>query len=109
MDFEEKIFYMITILPFAAVLVLVIVGIPIRMLKNRFAPVKTGKAVVIDKHKIETVSQYSGNGKQERYVVVFSVEGKKKSFYVSSFSYGGYRLKEKGVLKYKGDTLIDFK
>ena len=43
------------------------------------------------------------------YLIVFSVDGKKKSFYVSQFSYGGYRVNEKGVLKYKGDKLIEFK
>ena len=54
-------------------------------------------------------TKYSGNGKSEKYVIVFSVGGKKKSFYVSQFSYNGYRINEKGTLKYKGDKLIDFK
>ena len=80
----------------------------LRFITNRHAPVKTVKATVIDKRIIETFSKYSGNGKQERYVVVFSVDGKKRSFYVSQFSYGGYRLKEKGTLKYKGNKLISF-
>lgn len=75
---------------------------------NKHAPTKTVKATVIDKQIIETFSKYSGNGKQEKYVVVFSAEGKKKSFYVSQFSYGGYRINEKGTLKYKGDRLISF-
>ena len=38
----------------------------------------------------------------------FSVGEKKKSFYVSQFSYGGYRVGEKGTLKHKGDRLIGF-
>ena len=80
----------------------------IKTIKNKYASVKTVKAVVVDKHKIETFSKYSGNGKNEKYVVVFSVNGKKKSFYVSQFSYGGYRINEKGMLKYKGDNLIGF-
>ena len=80
-----------------------------RVLKNLLAPVRTVKAVVVDKHKIEGFSKYSGNGKSEKYVIVFSVHGKKKSFYVSQFSYGGYRVKEKGTLTYKGDRLIEFK
>ena len=88
--------------------VLVIVRIIIKTIKNKYASVKTVKAVVIDKHKIETFSKYSGNGKNEKYVVVFSVNGKKKSFYVSQFSYGGYKINEKGKLKYKGDNLIGF-
>lgn len=78
-------------------------------LKSKYGPVKTVEAVVVDKHIIETFSKYSGNGKHEKYVIVFSVNGKKKSFYVSQFSYGGYRVNEEGRLTYKGDKLIDFK
>ena len=48
-------------------------------------------------------------GKSEKHVIVFSVGGKKKSFYVSQFSYNGYRVNERGTLKYKGDKLIEFK
>lgn len=80
----------------------------VRLVRNRFAPIKTVKAVVIDKNIVETISKYSGNGKSKKYVIVFSIDGKKKSFYVSQFSYNGYRLNEKGTLKYKGDKLIEF-
>ncbi len=88
---------------------LAMVSFLIRTIKNRYAPTKTVKAVVIDKNKIETFSKYSGNGKAEKYVIVFSANGKKKSFYVSQFSYNGYRINEKGTLKYKGDKLIEFR
>ena len=93
---------------FIGVGALAMVSILIRTIKNRYAPIKTVKAVVIDKNKIETFSKYSGNGKAEKYVIVFSVNGKKKSFYVSPFSYDGYRVDEKGMLKYKGDRIIGF-
>ena len=93
---------------FIVVWVLVIIRIIIKTIKNKYAPIQTVRAVVVDKQKIETFSKYSGNGKSEKYVVVFSVSGKKKSFYVSQFSYGGYRIKEQGILKYRGDTLIGF-
>lgn len=75
---------------------------------SRFAPVQSVKAEVIDKHITKTFSRYAGNGYREKYVIVFSVGGKKKSFYVSQFSYGGYRVGEKGTLKHKGDRLIGF-
>ena len=94
---------------FIGVGALAMVSILIRTIKNRYAPIKTVKAVVIDKNKIETFSKYSGNGKAEKYVIVFSANGKKKSFYVSQFSYNGYRINEKGTLKYKGDKLIEFR
>ena len=84
-------------------------SIIVRTIKNRYAPIKKVKAVIIDKNKIESFSKYSGNGKAEKYVIVFSVNGKKKSFYVSQFSYNGYKVNEKGILKYKGNKLISFK
>ena len=35
-------------------------------------------------------------------------DGKRLPFYVSEFSYSGYRLKEKGTLTYRGDRLLKF-
>ena len=79
-----------------------------KAIKSKYGPTKTVNAVVIDKHIIESFSKYAGNGKKEKYVVVFSVDGKKKAFYVSQLSYGGYRSNEKGKLTYKGERLISF-
>ena len=84
-------------------------SIIVRTIKNRYAPIKKVKAVIIGKNKIESFSKYSGSGQTEKYVIVFSVNGKKKSFYVSQFSYNGYKVNEKGTLKYKGNKLISFK
>ncbi len=87
---------------------LAMVRLLIKGIRNKYAPVKTVKAMVLDKHITETFSKYSGNSKREKYVVVFSVNGRKKAFYVSQFSYSGYRANEKGTLTYKGDKLIRF-
>ena len=105
----ENISNIVIVSLFMGVGALALVSVLVKAVKNRYAPIKTVKAVVIDKNKVETFSKYSGNGKSEKYVIVFSVNGKKKSFYVSQFSYNGYRINEKGTLKYKGDKLIDFK
>ena len=105
----ENISNIIIISLFVGVGALAVVSLLVKAVQNHCAPIKTVKAVVIDKNKVETFSKYSGNGKAEKYVIVFSVGGKKKSFYVSQFSYNGYRINEKGILKYKGDKLIDFK
>ena len=105
----ENISNIVIISLFLGVGVLAVVSHLVKAVKNRCAQIKTVKAVVVDKNKVETFSKYSGNGKSEKYVIVFSVGGKKKSFYVSQFSYNGYRINEKGTLKYKGDKLIDFK
>ena len=105
----ENISNVIIISLFLGVGALAVVSLLVKAVKNRYAPIKTVKAVVIDKNKVEAFSKYSGNGMSEKYVIVFSVEGKKKSFYVSQFSYNGYRVNERGTLKYKGDKLIEFK
>jgi len=105
----EKYVGIILSLPFMIAFSAAIIHLVIKITRDHHAQIKTVPAVVIDKHKIEIVSKYSGTGKQTKYVVVFSVNGKKKSFYVSSFSYNGYRVKEKGRLTYQGDRLIDFK
>ena len=104
----ENISNIVIISLFIGIGALAMVSIIVRTIKNRYAPIKTVKAVIIGKNKVETFSKYSGTGKHEKYVVVFSVDGKKKSFYVSQLSYSGYRVNEKGTLKYKGDKLIAF-
>ena len=105
----ENIASIVVLSLFVGISVFAFVSLLVKLIKNRVAPVRTVKAVVLDKQKVEIFSKYSGTGKREKYVIVFSVDGKKKSFYVSQFSYGGYRLNEKGTLKYQGDKLIDFK
>ena len=105
----ENISNIVIISLFMGVGALALVSVLVKAVKNRYAPIKTVKAVVINKNKVETFSKYSGTGKSEKYVIVFSVNGKKKSFYVSQFSYNGYRVNERGTLKYKGDKLIEFK
>ena len=105
----ENISNIVIVSLFMGVGALALVSLLVKAIKNRYAPIKTVKAVIIEKNKVEAFSKYSGTGKSEKYVIVFSVEGKKKSFYVSQFSYNGYRVNEKGTLKYKGDKLIEFK
>ncbi len=92
---------------FAIVLFLVCWGLIVaRLLKNRYASAKRVKAEVVDKFKEQIVTKH---GITERYVVVFSAGGKRLAFDVSEFSFGGYRIEEKGTLEYKGNKIIDFK
>ena len=78
-----------------------------RLLRSRFGSVKTVEAEVVGKQTVEQFSKYGG--KKVRYVVSFLVDGRKKSFYVSEFSYNGYRKGERGQLTYRGDRLIEFR
>lgn len=86
----------------------IVVMYVIRKGKNLFAPVTIVEATVVHKQKVETFSKYSGNGKHVKYAVTFLAKNKRLSFYVSSLSYGGYKVGESGTLTYKGDRLIDF-
>ncbi len=79
-------------------------------LRNRYAKVKTVNAQVVDKFKADKFSKiYGSAARTPQYYVVFQIGSKKKSFRVSEFSCGGYRIGERGTLKYKGDKLVDFK
>ena len=87
---------------------LVMVRIFAKVLKGRFGKPVTVSAEVVGKQTVEFFAKYAPGSKRVRYVVNFLVKGKKKSFYVSEFSYNGYRKGEKGKLTYQGDRLIDF-
>ena len=89
--------------------VLIFLYVIIRHLTDKYGKVKTVEAVVIHKSKMEPFSKVKSSGMGTRCYVVFQVNGKKISFRVSEFSYNGYRIGEKGTLKYKGERLIDFK
>lgn len=76
---------------------------------NRKRPPKKVKATVVDKYKIDTATKIKGSlASPTRFVVVFDIEGKIRSLFVSEFSYGGYRKGEKGTLKYRGRQVVDF-
>lgn len=94
---------------YIALALVVTVPLAVKIVRNIFAPVTTTKATVVHKQTVESFSKYSGTGKHVKYAVTFSVNGKKRSFYVSEFSYHGYRKGETGTLTYKGDRLINFR
>ena len=88
--------------------VLIFLYVIIRHLTDKYGKVKSVEAVVIHKSKMEPFSKVKSSGMGTRCYVVFQVNGKKLSFRVSEFSYNGYRIGEKGTLKYKGERLVDF-
>ena len=87
-----------------------VVAVPLvmKLVKNVFAPTIIANATVVHKQTVKTFSKYSGTGTHTKYVVTFSVNGKNRSFYVSAFSYKGYKMGDTGTLTYKGDKLIGF-
>ena len=83
-------------------------AIAYRLLRSHFGKPVTVSAEIVHKQTVEFYSKTAPGGKRIRYSVTFLANGKKKSFYVSEFSYNGYRKGEKGTLTYQGDRLIDF-
>lgn len=85
------------------------VKVIVRLVKSRYGKVIRVRAKVIEKFKTETFTKYKGNGKDEQCRIIFEVDGKRRSFRVSEFSYNnGYRVGKEGTLTYQGDRLIDF-
>ncbi len=85
------------------------VKVMVRWVKSRYGKVTRVRAKVIEKFKTETFTKYKGNGKHEQCRIIFEVEGKRRSFPVSEFSYeNGYKVGKEGTLTYQGDRLIDF-
>ena len=76
--------------------------------RKRLAKVKKVKAQLVEKYTYDVVSKTNPNAKC--YTLVFETEkGKKLSFNVPEFSYGGYKVKKRGTLKYKGDMILEFR
>ena len=92
-----------------AVLAFVYLGVIIfRGLRNKYGRIKTVKATVCHKQTVEGFSKYAGNGKATLYSVTFDTGKKRLSFDVPEFSYHGYRVGERGTLKYRGSWIVDF-
>ena len=80
----------------------------IRLARRKYGRTKTAQATVINKQVVEHFSRYSGTGTRKTYHVTFLVNGKRKVFDLSEFSYNGFKIGESGTIKYKGTRLIDF-
>lgn len=91
-----------------AVTIIWFVAMLVWFFNRQYGKAKTVKATVVNKQVTESFSKYSVSGKSKQYYVTFLVNGKRRSFKVSEFSYNGYHKGETGILKYKGDRLIDF-
>lgn len=78
-----------------------------KVIKNKYSPVKTVKAKVIDKYKVTGIKR-AGVFSTARCFVVFLVGEKKMLFPVSEFSFAHYKVCQKGTLKYKGNKIIEF-
>ena len=104
----EEIFKIFIGIPFVLFLAFLFIAPIVRIIYTSLQSKKTVKATIVEKHISERVSKYAGDGRPKTCIVVFSIEGKTKSFQVSEFSYDGYQVNDTGMLTYKGNRLIKF-
>ena len=98
-------------LVFALIGVIIGIGIIIRVIMNICSKEKSIKAIVVDKQSYDKQIYRKSQAPLTRkeYVITFLCGNKKKYFNVSEFSYGNYQVNQKGILKYKGNRIVDFK
>ena len=90
--------------------IVIIVGLLLLIISKKFSNEKEVEAKVINKQYYQSrLARKAENFcDEDSYVVTFLAEDKKLSFYVSEYSYDGYRINQKGTLRYKGTMLIEF-
>ena len=87
------------------------IGIFARIITYCFSKEKCINATVLDK-QIYDKRIYRKNQApftQKVYVKTFLCGNKTKNFNVSELSFENYKVNQKGILKYKGNRIIDFK
>ena len=104
----NELFKILIGIPFMVFLAFLLIAPIVRIIYTSLQSEKTVKATVVEKHISEHVSKYAGTGKPKQCMVVFSIDGKRKGFQVSEFSYDGYKVNDTGMLTYKGNRLIKF-
>ncbi len=90
---------------------IIFIGIIRRLLVNYFGREKQVKATVVNKQSYERRIYRKSEAPftKKEYVITFKCNNKKLHFKVSEYSYGHYKINQKGTLRYKGNRIIDFK
>lgn len=91
--------------------IIIVIGIVSRTLINVFSKEKSTNAVLVDKQCYDKRIYSKGQAPytKKEYVITFLCGDNKKHFNVSELSYKNYRVNQKGILKYKGNQIINFK
>ena len=87
------------------------IGIFARIITYYFLKEKSIKATVLDKQSYDKRIYRKNQAPftQKEYVITFLCGNKTKYFNVSELSFENYKVNQKGILKYKGNRIIDFK
>ena len=95
---------------FVLVFCVIAFGVLLRLLSGWFAPLKKVRAEVTNKQRFDERVQSKSQAPYSRtkYVVTFLVDEKPMAFYVAEDTYNRCRIKQQGILIYKGRKLVDF-
>lgn len=95
---------------FSIVGAVIVIGIAMRVLKNVLSKQKTVQATVVNKQEYKKLNmhKYQPPKEEQKYVVSFLCDGKRKDFYVSLYMYDSLRINQTGKLTYKGGQILDF-
>lgn len=88
----------------------VAIAMLIRFIRQQKAKTITQKATVVDKqvYKREKFSKSEAPQTETIYTVTFLCNGRELTFYTSAETYDACRIKQKGLLTYKGLQFVDF-
>ena len=88
----------------------IITAILIRLIRQPNTKPVTNKATVIDKQTYikEKLSKAQAPQKEMIYTITFLCNGKELTFYTSAETYDACRIKQKGLLTYKGLQFLNF-
>lgn len=96
---------------FVLIGIAIMVGVIARICSNYFSKEKEVKATVVNKQSYDKQIYRKSQAPftKKEYVITFQCGNKKRHFYLSESSYENYRVNQKGILRYKGNRLIDFR
>ena len=107
----ENLFANIVNSVFGLLEIIIVVGIIARLIYSYFSKERKESAVVINKQSFDKQVYRKNEATlvKKEYVITFQCGNKKRHFNVSELSYNNYTVYQKGILRYKGSRLIDFK
>ncbi len=84
-------------------------GIFAKVFRDRFSKVRTVKATVTGKYKLDAARKVYGSSRPVLYRVTFQpIKGRRRSYVVSELTWRSLQEGDSGILKYKGSKFVDF-
>lgn len=97
-------------LVFGALGIVIVVGIAIRLVRDRYSRERREYGEVVNKQMFETemIGKDRMPFKKRKCIISFMCGGRRLDFETPEFMYGEYSIGDKGTVVYKGSRLIEF-